>query len=156
MPHAERSRVTVDVEGAVQRPGLIHVPAGDRIGDAIRLAGGFSPRADLRAAATDLNLTQSLTDGLKVVVPEMGAEPQAGRAAPTTHEQASAGTTLVNLNTATQAELEALPGIGPVTAGHILEARAQQPFAAVDDLRSRSLVGAATFDKLKALVTVAP
>ena len=149
--------LTVDVEGAVRRPGLIHVAAGDRIGDAIRLAGGFSSRADLRAAATDLNLAQSLTDGLKVVVPEIGAVPVPDRTAPTTPDHAgTGGTTQVNLNTATQAELEALPGIGPVTAGHILEARAQQPFATVDDLRSRSLVGASTFDKLKALVTVAP
>ena len=149
--------LTVDVEGAVRRPGLIQVAAGDRIGDAIRLAGGFSPRADLRASAIDLNLAQSLTDGLKVVVPEIGASAAAPEATPAGDGSSGAtGTTRVDLNTATQAELEALPGIGPVTAGHILEARAQQPFATVDDLRSRSLVGAATFDKLKALVTVAP
>ena len=149
--------LTVDVEGAVRRPGLIQVASGDRIGDAIRLAGGFSPRADLRAAAADLNLAQSLSDGLKVVVPEIGTSAVAPQATPADRGSSGAtGTTRVDLNTATQAELEALPGIGPVTAGHILEARAQQPFATVDDLRSRSLVGAATFDKLKALVTVAP
>jgi competence protein ComEA len=155
--------LTVDVEGAVQRPGLVHVAVGDRIGDAIRIAGGFSPRADLRAASSDLNLAQALTDGLKVVVPEIGSSTAAAEASPAgkgatggNGSTSATGTSRVELNTASQAELEALPGIGPVTAGHILEARAQQRFVSVDDLRSRSLVGASTFDKLKGLVTVAP
>ena len=68
-------------------------------------------------------------------------------------EGASGGGRL-DLNAATQAELEALPGIGPVTATRILEARGQAPFAAVDELRSRGLVGESVFGKLRDLVTV--
>ena len=153
---AGASGLTIDIEGAVVHPGLVHLAAGDRVGDAILRAGGFSPRADLRAASTSLNLAQSLTDGLKVVVPEIGLGAAPAATTPASGSVPGAGTSPVDLNHATQAELEALPGIGPVTAAHILEARAQQLFATVDDLRNRSLVGAATFDKLRTLVTVAP
>ena len=67
---------------------------------------------------------------------------------------AGGSTSLIDLNRATQAELESLPGIGPVTAGKIIEARAQSPFRSVDELRERGLVGQKTFDSLRALITV--
>ena len=74
---------------------------------------------------------------------EPRAAPAAGRAA-----------TLVNLNTASESELDALPGIGPVTAGKIIESRSGAPFRNVDELRERGLVGEKTFEKLKPLVSV--
>ena len=61
---------------------------------------------------------------------------------------------LIDLNRASQAELESLPGIGPVAAGKIIEARAQSPFRTIDELRERGLVGQKTFDSLRALITV--
>jgi competence protein ComEA len=141
--------LVVDVGGAVARPGLVRVPAGGRVGDAIRLAGGFAPRADLEAASSTLNLAQPLVDGMKVLVPGLGD----GRAAaPPEGSGQTAGR--VDLNRATLAELEELPGIGPVTAARIVEAREQQQFRTVDELRGRDVLGQSTFDKIRELVTV--
>jgi competence protein ComEA len=141
--------IVVDVEGAVARPGLVQLPPGSRVGDAIRAAGGFGPRADLVAASEALNLAEPLQDGAKVSVPELGrsSAPAAVRG------DAPAGGGRLDLNEATQAELEDLPGVGPVTAGRILDARAQQAFGSVDDLRSRGLVGQSVFEDIKDLVT---
>ncbi len=138
--------LVIDVEGGVRRPGVYRLPPGSRVADAIASAGGFGPSADATAARTALNLADPLQDGAKVLVPERGAAPAVSTGAGHTGK--------VDLNRATAAELDALPGIGPVTAAKIIAARQQQPFRRVDELRSRKLVGAATFEKLKGLVTV--
>jgi competence protein ComEA len=139
--------VLVDVEGAVRRPGLVRLPSGSRVADALAAAGGYSGAVDATAASTELDLADVLQDGAKVLVPQRGT---AGGAAPAAAPHAGK----VDLNRATAAELDALPGIGPVTAAKIIASRQQQPFRRVDDLRTRKLVGAATFAKLQALVTV--
>lgn len=144
--------LTVDVDGAVLRPGLVTLPAGSRIGDAIAAAGGFAPMADARAAVA-LNLAAPLTDGDQVTVPDrawIGAE---DGVASTTGPDDSGPAGPIDLDRATAAQLDTLPGIGPVTAEKILAARDEAPFQGVDDLRSRKLVGAATFEKIKDLVS---
>jgi competence protein ComEA len=155
---APPAMLVVDVAGAVARPGLLRLPAGSRVGDAVAAAGGYAPTADLDAAARDLNLAAPLADGAKVLVPTLGTPPTtASSGAPAAGGGAgSAAGGRLDLNTADQAALEDLPGIGPVTAGRILESRAEAPFAAVDELRGRGLVGESTFTKLRDLVTVAP
>lgn len=135
--------LVVDVAGAVQRPGLVRLRQGDRIGDAIAAAGGFGPRVDLAQTGRSLNLAQSLDDGAKVVVPELGAQEPLGAAAQDGR---------VDLNAADQAALEGLPGIGPVTAARIIEAREQQRFASVEELRSREVVGESLFEDIRDLV----
>lgn len=151
--------LVVDVAGAVMRPGLLRLPGGSRVGDAVAAAGGYAASADLDAAARDLNLAAPLADGAKVLVPSLGDGLVAAAGdAPSSGDDRDGPATggRLDLNTADQAALEELPGIGPVTAGRILEARAEAPFAAVDELRGRGLVGESTFAKLRDLVTVAP
>ncbi len=148
---AVASDLVVDVEGAVAHPGLVHIPVGGRVGDALARAGGFAPNADLTRAALELNLAQPVSDGLKVVVPAIG---QGSTATTPAGTAPAAGSGPVDLNRATEAELDALPGVGPATIAKIVAARQSAPFATVADLRTRDIVGDATFEKLKDLVAV--
>jgi competence protein ComEA len=149
--------LVVDVAGAVLHPGVYHLAAGSRVADAIAAAGGFGPRVDA-AAAQALNLAAPLTDGTQVRVPSRddpaleapGSPGAAGRSASSGGKPGA----LVDLNTATAAELDTLPGIGPVTAAKIIASRQDRPFSTVDELQTRKLVGASTFAKLAGLVTV--
>ncbi len=151
--------LVVDVAGAVLHPGVYHLPAGSRVADAIGAAGGFGPRVDAGAAQA-LNLAAPLADGMQVRVPSRDDGTSGAASAPTsgggTGTSSTASHGLVDLNAASSAELDALPGIGPVTVAKIIGSRAEKPFAAVNDLQTRKLVGAATFAKLASLVTVGP
>lgn len=155
--------MTVDVEGAVRRPGIVVLPTGSRVVDAIRAAGGAPHRRTLGG----LNLAAVLGDGQQIVVGTgTGAATGAGSAtggAGSATGGASTGTTpqgpvpgaLVDLNTATAEELDTLPGVGPVTAQSILTWRQQNGgFTSVDELLSVSGIGPATLAKLTPYVTV--
>ena len=155
LPWAGRE-VVVDVGGAVIHPGVYRLPPGARIGDAIAAAGGFGPRVDAARASEQLNLAALVEDGQQVQVPARDGSRAgtSGGVGPSAGTGTGATGTLVDLNRATQAELEALPGIGPATATKIIAARESTPFRAVQDLRDRKLVGQKTFDGLTDLVTV--
>jgi competence protein ComEA len=138
--------IVVHVAGWVLHPGVYEFSEGDRVVDAINAAGGPKKGADLAS----LNLAALLTDGEQVLVPAKGA-PGTGPEAP----GASPGAALVNVNTATEQELEALPGIGPVLAQKIIDYRtAHGPFPTVDALDDVSGIGPATLENLRPLVTV--
>jgi competence protein ComEA len=144
--------LVVDVQGAVVRPGIVHLPGGSRVADAIAAAGGYGPRVAADRVGQALNLAALVKDGDQVIVPSRDDRPASGA---TASGQGSGGKSgPVDLNHATAAELDALPGIGPVTAAKIVAARDEQAFASVDDLRTRKILGAATFDKVKDLVVV--
>ena len=137
--------VVVDVEGAVLRPGVIELPTGSRVADAIEAAGGYGPDADLVAAAAQVNLAATLRDGQQVVVPVVGESNAGG--------YGSVGG-LVDLNTASPEALDALPGIGPVTVQKIVAARDEQPFASLEEMVTRKVLTNAQVDKIRDLVTL--
>lgn len=141
----------VDVEGAVARPGIIELPAGSRVADALRAAGGYTDATDLAAAAAALNLAAPLADGAQVLVPAKGAAPTGGGAAPG-GGGGSGG--LVNLNTATPEELDALPGVGPVTVQKIVAARTERPFASLEEAVERDVLDNGQLEKIRDLATV--
>ena len=149
----------VDVEGAVVSPGVHALPDGSRVGDAIAAADGYAPAVDIAAASRSLNLAARLTDGQQVHVPALGetvASPSAPDVGQGGDASAAPAGALVDINHATADELDTLPGIGPVTAQKIIDARTVAPFASVDELQSRGVVGASTFDKLRDLITATP
>ena len=138
----------VDVEGAVARPGIIELPAGSRVADALRVAGGYTDATDLAAAAATLNLAAPLADGAQILVPAIGASPAGGSAAP------GGGGELVDLNSATPEELDALPGIGPVTVQKIVAARTERPFATLEEAVEREVLNNGQLEKIRDLATV--
>lgn len=144
-PGAGDSDLVVDVEGGVNVPGIHRLPAGSRVADALAAAGGYADGADLAAAAQSLNLAAAVVDGQQIYVPVVGAAPVGGD---------GGGNGLVNLNRASQSELEALPGIGPVTAEKIIAARDEQPFATLDELVTREVLTARQLEQIADLVTV--
>ena len=143
-PSPARARspgLVIDVAGAVKRPGVYTVPSGDRVVDAVARAGGFTVHAD----RTAVNLAAPLVDGEQVVVAGAGAGGAAGSSS------ASGGP--VSLNSATAEQLDALPGIGPVTAQKIIDYRTQHgPFTSVDGLDAIPGIGAARINELQGLV----
>jgi len=155
-PGSAAGMVVVDVAGAVVNPGVYRLAPGSRVGDAVQVAGGYGPRVDVERVAAELNLAATLMDGARIRVPSRddpagaGAGGSGGGGA---GEAAGSGAS-IDLNKASQSELESLPGIGPVTAAKIIAARGAAPFRSIDELRDRGLVGEKTFDSLKALITV--
>jgi competence protein ComEA len=134
--------VVVDVVGAVARPGVVQLPAGSRVIDALLAAGGMTADADALA----LNRAAVLRDGMRIYVPRPGEEVPAGTVG-------TPAETSIDINRASSAELESLPGIGPSTASRIIRSRETKPFARVEELQTRGLVTARVFGDIKDLVT---
>lgn len=145
--------MVVHVTGAVLTPGIVELPAGSRVDDAVAAAGGARDDADLSA----VNLARILTDGEQIHLPVPGEVPRAVADGQQTSADTGAGSTAqapgsgaVNINTADASELESLPGVGPAIAQRIIEHRERNgPFASVDDLQDVPGIGPATLEKLR-------
>lgn len=147
-PHASVAAklLVVDVAGDVRRPGLYKLPSGSRIDDAIAAAGGATRKAQLDA----VNLAAPVADGEQVVVPGSGA---GGAVAVSSPAAGSSPSAPLDLNTATLEQLDALPGIGPVTAQKILDYRTQHgAFHSVSELEGVPGIGPSHIAQLKGLV----
>ncbi|WP_242000730.1 ComEA family DNA-binding protein [Kribbella rubisoli] len=140
--------LVVYVAGKVRRPGLVRAPTGSRVADVLALAGGPLPGVDL----TTLNLARQITDGEQITV-GLPTQPPPTNPPGTTTTSSTPGATStdpINLNTATLAQLDALPGVGPVLAQRILDYRTQNgPFTTIDQLQEVPGVGPKKFDSLK-------
>ncbi len=151
----EPSTVVVDVDGAVVSPGVYELDPDARVNDALAAAGGLAADAD----ASGLNRAAPLSDGEKIYVPRQGEEPPQ-QAAPADTAQAGAATgseagALININTATLEELDALPGVGPATAQAIIDDRTQNgAFSTVEDIMRVSGIGEKKFEKMKSAICV--
>lgn len=145
------AELVVDVQGTVRRPGIVVLPSGSRVVDAVEAAGGYTGR---RARLTSLNLARPVVDGEQILAgraPQALPVPSAIAGAP-----APGGTgELVSLNTADQVALETLPGVGPVTATAILQWRDEHgPFTAVEQLLEVSGIGEKTLAQIAPFVTL--
>lgn len=147
-PENASGEVVVHVAGAVSSPGVYTLPADSRVDDAVRAAGATAD-ADL----SQLNLAQKLADGQKITVPVAGATPADGSSAATTADSDNGG--LININTATQEELESLPSIGEVRAQAIITYREEHGgFRTIDELKEVSGIGDKIFADISPHVTV--
>jgi competence protein ComEA len=153
--------LVVSVAGRVARPGVVRVPDGARVADVLAAAGGARPGVDL----SGLNLARRVVDGEQIAVgvppaPDAAGQPPSGGAAGN-GSGAAAGpgaagpAAKIDLNTASVAQLDTLPGVGPVTAQHIVEWRSRNGrFARVEQLREIDGIGERRFQRLRELVTV--
>ena len=139
---ANAGEIVVHVDGAINAPGVYKLPADSRVNDLVAMAGGLTDDAN-----TDfLNLAAKLSDGQKAYIASIN-DPVSIK----NPDTGSGVTGLINVNTASEAQLDTLPGVGPVTAGKIIASR---PYSSPEELLSKKAVGSATYNKIKDLITV--
>lgn len=143
--------VAVHVAGEVHLPGLYKLPAGSRVADALRVAGGTTSAADVDA----LNLAALLTDGQKITVPAKKSGSETLGSLPLSPLPSSSEEEKININTASKETLETLPGIGEVLAQRIIDLREKRGgFKRVEEIQDVSGIGVKKFEAIKDLITV--
>lgn len=157
--------IIIHITGAINNPGIVKLSIDSRISDAITSAGGFTPDADI----SSINLAYKLEDGQKIYIPYIDEFSDNSSAdtyitttpgdnvlvAETSDLSSSKSIDLININIATQTELETIPGIGPSTALRIIEYRSQNgKFVSIEDLKNVSGIGDAKFENIKSYITI--
>ncbi len=133
--------ITIDVEGAVNHPGVYLLPEASRVEDAISKAGGLATSADVETISKTINRAAKLTDGAKLYFPKVGE-----KGAQSGETVMGSATSTVNINTASSEELEKLSGVGPATAKKIIDNR---PYQTLEELVSKNALGQTLFERLK-------
>ncbi len=141
--------LVVEIAGSVQKPGVYKLPSGSRVEDLLIEAGGLSADADREWVSRFLNRASRLVDGQKIFIPKSGTT--LGPKNTNTGTSYTLNKKLVNINTASQKELEDLPGIGPVYAQNIIEHR---PYSSVEELLSKGVLKKNVYEKVKDSLTV--
>ena len=142
---AQLKGILVDIEGAVVNPGVYELPYGSRIDDVLVKAGGLRNDADSAVITKTINRASKLVDGAKIYIPKIG-ESSVPQNALKQGQATSISETIISVNSATQAQLEALPGIGPVTATKIITNR---PYQTLEELVTKKAMSQSLFNKLK-------
>jgi len=140
--------IQVDVRGEVQKPGLYELAVGSRVGVAIELAGGFTKNADGRYTQREINLAAEMKDGDKLYIPHSGEKAEEVTETAISSVDASDA---ISINTATQSELESLPGIGEKRAADIIAGR---PYGSIDELIDRKIVTQTIYDNILAEISL--
>ncbi len=131
--------IFVDIDGAVHNPGVYQLKRGDRVNDAINMAGGLIDDAYTK----NLNKARILVDGEKIYIMTKNE----------IESTTEFNTNLININTASVNDLMSLPGIGEVYANRIIDYRYNKPFGSIEEIKNIEGIGDKTFDKIKALIT---
>lgn len=146
----EIRRIFVDIEGAVVKPGVYQLPQDSRIQDGLVVAGGLAAFADREYISKNLNLATKISDGSKIYIPFLGEAVGGSGVLNSSLKEGTVGS-LVNVNSSSQSQLEALPGIGPVTAQKIIGGR---PYGSTDELLNKKIVGSKVFSQIKDKISV--
>ena len=144
--------LVVDVEGAVVSPGVYNLPKDSRVKDALIASGGVSAQGDRLWVAKNLNLALKIIDGAKIYIPFEGEKQSSPALSGSTGGSSTVGIgESININSASEKELDALPGVGPVTAQKIIDNR---PYQTLQELVSKKVVSSKVFDNIKDKVTL--
>ncbi len=150
-----KSKIHIDIEGAVIAPGVYSMEEGSIVADALVASGGLAQDADREWIGKNLNRAAKLIDGGKIFIPSLSqisdGKAQSSNSKDQNNNLLGVTTGKININTASQAELEGLPGVGPVTALKIINGRSYQT---IDELKTKKIVGNALFEKIKDLLSI--
>lgn len=149
------AKIVVDLQGAVQNPGVYEMKSGDRLQDLLTKGGGLSANADRDWVSTNLNLALKLTDGQKVFIPAKAISSIENNQSSANQKGESsvlgAESEKVNINIATITQLDSLPGIGPARGQAIIDNR---PYASVDELVTKKILTKSVFEKIRDQISV--